>query len=268
MNISSIRQWAMAMIGCLALLDVAGCSTATSELWYKAGKNQVDFDVDSNECLIIAEEMGRQATLTGKRKDLEVFYTTYNNCLYSKGWGHTPPGVKQKKVAVKPLVNREENRIGAFGRSFLIPPQFELISNQIYGFEDVRMQSLQFKSRKNPVYISLIFQQALSRSFDLIDYPVNAPFFLYDRADDNADQADELSWAVFSGDFQGEWIAGIGAYFLIDKNHRISCSITQAIDAPKEDPPPGLRLTRGQKEQIDAFSNLWLKRVKAIFSGS
>ena len=79
---------------CGVLFWTFGC--ASSRMWYKSGCNQVDFDLDNQECRRIAEEISRQATITGKKINLDVFSTSYNNCLFSRGWTHTPPGAEQK----------------------------------------------------------------------------------------------------------------------------------------------------------------------------
>tara|TARA_B100000614_G_scaffold260437_1_gene287288 strand:- start:549 stop:827 length:279 start_codon:yes stop_codon:yes gene_type:complete len=40
-------------------------------------------------------------------------------------------------------------------------------------------------------------------------------FFVYDKGGSPSQQ---IRWTVFTGDFQGSWVADIGAYYLIDSD--------------------------------------------------
>ena len=64
-----------------------------------------------------------------------------------------------------------------------------------------------------------------------------------------------LRWTVFAGKFKGEWVAGIGAYLIVDKNRRITFVLTRNISAPENTPPGGLRLTK--KQEVTAFSDTY-----------
>ncbi|WP_300464831.1 hypothetical protein [Desulfobacula sp.] len=240
------------------VLLVSGC--ASPQLWYKPGHSPVDFDLDHQECLRMAEEIGRQATLTGDRINLEEYNTSYNNCLFSRGWTHTPPGKEQKKGPAVALAQVKGDRIHVFDRQMTLPPGFDLVSNQIAGFEDVRMQTLFFQG-EGQVFLNILIQEALSRKFDVIEYPANDPFFIFEKGTAEQDKR-PVNWTVFSGDYKGDWVAGIGAYYFVDDHHRISLVMTSAIASPGEAPPRGLRLTKTQKLAVDAFSEQWLENIK------
>lgn len=244
------------------MLWISGCASS-SNFWYKPGHSQVDFDIDHRECRMIAEEIGRQATLTGEKINPGVFATTYNNCLFSRGWTHTPPGVEQKKGQAVVLAEVSGNCISVFDRQLSLPPELHLISNQITGFEDVSVQTLVFQG-EGPVFLNITLQQTLSRQFDPIEYAVNEPFFVFEKGTAKAGGG-QVNWTVFSGDFKGNWVAGIGAYYLADKNKRISFVLTQAIQSPMESPPEGLRLTKRQKLEVESFSDQWLEEIKTAF---
>jgi hypothetical protein len=255
----TLRWWYFSLFGVVLL--VSGC--ASPQLWYKPGHSPVDFDLDHQECLRIAEEIGRQATLTGDRVNIEVYNTTYNNCLFSRGWTHTPPGSEQKKGPVAVPAQVKGNRIHVFDRQMTLPPGFDLVSNQIAGFEDVRMQTLFFQGQ-GPVFLNIMIQQTRSRQFDVIEYPANDPFFVFEKGTGEVDKR-IVNWTVFSGDFKGDWVAGIGAYYFVESQQRISFVMTKAIDSPRRDPPKGLRLTKIQKLAVDAFSDQWLGTIKHAF---
>jgi hypothetical protein len=232
-------------------------------MWYKSGNSQVDFDLDHQECQRIAEEVGRQATITGEKIDLDIFNTSYNNCLFSRGWTHNPPGTEQTKAQAKELATLKGNEINVFDRQMSLPQGFALVTNQISGFEDVRVQTLFFQGA-GPVFLNMIVQEAFSRQFDPVDYPINEPFFVYEKGKAGNKKL-PVNWTVFAGEFKGDWVAGIGAYYRMDKNKRISIVMTRDIPSQNESPPVGLRLTKTQKLAVDAFSDQWLERIKGAF---
>ena len=251
---------------CGVLFFFSGC--ASSPVWYKKGNNQVDFNWDNIECIRIAEDVGRQATITGEKVNQKVFTVSYNNCLFSRGWSKTPPGpgTLQKNIpAVQTdnLANINGNIITIFDKQLTMPLQFKIISNQIKGFEDVKMQTLFFQGDSN-LFLNITIQQTLSRKFDTIDYPVNEPFFLFERGESKKGNC-IVNWAVFCGKFYGQWVTGIGAYYPVSKTKRVSIVLTRNINSPVGEPPSGLRLTKSQKLEVKDFSEQWLKSVKLCF---
>ncbi len=114
------------------------------------------------------------------------------------------------------------------------------------------------------MYLNIIIQEAVSRKFARIDYPAKQPFFVYEKG--KTDVRDHsVNWTMFTGDFKGEWVAGIGAYYLFDTTRRISLVLTKGISSPENSPPEGLKLTKLQKMDVDAFSDQWLEPVQLFF---
>lgn len=250
-----------AVLCVLVIFMVSGCG-GKSQLWYKPDHNQSDFDVDHRQCMIIAQEMGRQATITGEKPDPDVVNDVYNNCLFSRGWTHTPPDADEKKRQPHPLAEIEKNRIHVFGDSLRMPDDFYLTGNRIGGFQDVQVQVLTMEG-DGPVYLHMVIQEVVSRQFDPIDYPVKDPFFTFDRGSDTLEDKKRVNWAVVAGDFKGNWMAGIGAYLLMDNSRRINLTLTTDIPAPKQEPPAGLRLTKQQKQAVSSFSGKWLEYIRS-----
>lgn len=244
------------------LMMVFGCGS--SAMWYKPDHNQVDFDLDDRECRIIAEEMGRQATITGERSDPDVYATVYTNCLFSRGWARTPPGKEALPEATKSgepavtLAGIDGQHLHVFGETIRLPDGFRVVSNQIGGFQDVRQQHLVLVE-DGPVVLNLVLQQTRSRQFEFIDYPVDAPFFVFDRGKKKLAGKKQLNWAVFAGDFNGEWIAGAGAFYHMGKDSRMNMVFTAPIPSPAHPPPAGLRLTSPQKQAVTSLSSQWLE---------
>ncbi len=248
----------------MAMVVMAGCGS--SQLWYQPGHNQVDFDLDHQECLRSAQETARQSGITGQKMVLETLDVAYANCLFSRGWTHTPPGEDQTHAHQTAVpVPVDQNRITVFDRQFAVPLEFKLVSHQMGGFQDVKMQTLVFQ-KNEAVFLNMVIQETVSRKFDPIDYPVQPPFFVYDRGTAEKDGI-PLNWTVFSGEFQKNWVAGIGAYYFVGEKKRVSIVLTKSISSQQQSPPKGLRLTRDQKTQVDAFVDQWLEsRAAGFFS--
>ena len=240
---------------------ISGCGSQRS--WYKPDHGQVDFNLDNQECLRIAGDMARAATLTGKKTDPEIFNRVYNNCLFSRGWTHNAPGSETTKLQAVKLARVKGNVLSVFGRQFKLPPDFLLIRNQISGFEDVRMQTLFFRG-KDATFLNIIAQQAISRKFDQIDYPVKAPFFIFDKGK-YGEKKHAVTWTVFAGSIKGYWVAGIGAYHFSGLHKRISLVLTKAIHMPRTLPPEGLRLTKIQEQDVEQCASKWLEILKKTF---
>ena len=165
----------------LALL-MSGCSSSSSQKWYKTGCNQDDFNFDSMDCKRSAEEIARQATLTGNGIDYDVFENSYLNCITSKGWSHRHPESEPNKniVPIK-LVSIHENTLEIFGCQINMPESFNLTKNQISSNGSIRRQTLFFQAQ-GPVYLTLIIQESLSPKFIPTDYPVKSTFVTYSKA--------------------------------------------------------------------------------------
>jgi hypothetical protein len=262
MNKSRCRLIWQVVFLCGMILWVSGCSSS-NKLWYKAGNNQADFDLDTNECIRIAKEVGRQATITGERINPDVYNTTYSNCIFSRGWTHTPPGTEQKSVRPVEMATVKGNEIHVFARLLKLPVDFQLIRNQTSRFGDVNVQTLFFQG-DGPVYLNMDIVETLSRQFDFIEYPAHDPFFVFEKGKGKKKNM-PVNWTVFSGDFKGTWVAGIGAYYLVDKNKRINLVMTKDIPSQNKPPPDGLKLTRIQKQAVESFSDQWLEKVETGF---
>ncbi|MFH2090864.1 MAG: hypothetical protein ABIJ31_00685 [Pseudomonadota bacterium] len=240
---------------------IMGC--ASPQLWYKPGHNQVNFTLDEQECLLIAQEAARQKTITGEKAEQTEFYTIYNNCLFSRGWSHNPPGREQKNVEPAMPAIVDGNQLSVFDKHFVLPAGFNLVNNKISRFEDVNAQTL-FLQGAGLVFLNIYIQETGSRKFDVVDYPIQAPFFVFERGNSKPSGLDE-NWVVFSGEFDGEWLAGVGAYLVVAPTKRIGFVMTKPMSKPESTPPKGLKLAKNQKLELDAFSDQWWDVFKQAF---
>ncbi|MFK5953150.1 MAG: hypothetical protein QM498_08830 [Desulfobacterium sp.] len=237
----------------LALL-MSGCSSSSGQKWYKPGCNQNDFDFDSMDCNRSAKEIARQATLTGNGIDYDVLGTAYINCITSRGWNPTHPDAEPKNIEPIELANIDKNTLAIFDHQINIPPSFKLNQNQIYSHEDIRSQAISFQAQ-GPVYLNLTIQESLSQKFVPTDYPVKEAFIVYDKGPQNNQDASQLRWTVFTGNIKEKWVTAIGGYFLLNPNQRITFTMTQNMGPSPDIPPPGLSITRTQKQKIETFYN-------------
>jgi hypothetical protein len=234
------------------LLVLAGCSGKT--LWYKDGSGQAEFDRDAVECRILADELGRQDTLTGKRPALETRAKAYQQCLFAKGWSHIPPGQSAGDgLEYQPLATVEHGTVKAFGTVLVLPDGFAMTAETDSVHGPMLMQTLSFRGPDN-VFLNLVFQQSRTLSFEPIPYPVDEPFLLYERGvTENGAQ-----WAAFWGRVQGAWVAGLGAYRLHSRLERTTMVLIAPLPEPQGPPPPGLTLDHGQRRAMEEFMERWV----------
>jgi hypothetical protein len=127
-----------------------------------------------------------------------------------------------------------------------------LNQNRIYSHGDIRNQAISFQAQ-GPVYLNLTIQESLSQKFIPTNYPVKEAFIVYDRGEQKSQDASQLSWTVFTGNIKEKWVTAIGGYFLLNPNQRIIFTMTQNTDTSHNTPPPGLSITRTQKQNIETF---------------
>jgi len=243
-----------AFLICL-LVFLGGCGEKVR--WYKPHHYQTDFNRDSLECEAIAHEMARQATITGKDEDLVTFIASYNNCLFRRGWSNNPPAAQNSEgqITAPPLAVSEQGKIQGFGKTVAMPKGFTLLAETSQVAGPIAAQNFQWRDDAS-TFINIIYQKAATKSFDSIDYVVVEPFFLYERGRDRK-KPDFLRWAVFAGEVGKSWVVGLGGYVLAGNNERIVVVVTRPLPGPEALPPPGLRLSKGQRDAADDFMKTW-----------
>lgn len=242
----------------VAVLLLAGC--AGPQRWYNPGHTQTDFDRDSQECGLIAQEFSRQATLTGDREDPVTYELTYNNCLYAKGWSVEQSGAVSGSQAALPLATFENGAVRGFGKTVTLPAGCSLKSHATRSYGPTLLENLFFQGPDRS-YINFTFQKALTRSFDPTAFPVKAPFFLYEQGAWKKNP-DGLRWALFFGRLKGSWVAGLGGFLLVNDRHRISIVLTRPLPPQVKKPLPGLHLGAGQIRAMEKFRAVWLPWLK------
>lgn len=251
----------------LFALIIAGCSSSKGT-WYKSGAGQADFNIDNAQCRVIAEQMGKEATLTGEKISFKAYAEAYESCIYNLGWSKKPPVEKRTETPTgKPelLAELEDRSVSGFNRRFSIPEGFFSTGNRISTAQGIKNQFLTFQNRQG-MALNLTFQQTENRMFEKSDFPVNEPFFIYDKGGEPK-EGEKIKWTVFAGEFQHSWIAGIGGYVLLDPANRVTIILTSEISAPKGIPPEGLRLTENQKNDVNAFQEEWIHNFQTAFGG-
>lgn len=190
-----------------------------------------------------------------------TFATTFNNCLYRKGWHNAPLASSAMPGAEPPRLARPEpTMVHGLGRTIALPEGFTLLTDSVRVLGPTAVQTLVFMG-KDTTYLTLVFQQSAEKVFADIDYLVAEPFFLYNRG--VAERHSPLRWALFAGQTRDTWITGLGGYLLVNKKERLTLVLTRPLSAPEARPPTGLRLSRNQHEEVEKFQAAWLPWLKA-----
>lgn len=248
-------------------LLLTGCGSNQIR-WYNPGHNQADYDRDVQECTLIAEEMGRQATLTGKMIDENAFHMSYINCITAKGWSSTPPPqaqptTPQNNQTVANIARRDaDGTVHGFNLAFPIPNSFVIIANHQESHGPTSAQVILLRG-PDETYINLMFQQVQNYHFMATDYPVKKPFFLYNRGD-KEESSEYLRWATFCGELQDQWMVGLGAYILADKEQRITLAVTHLLPSQQGAVPEGLRITANQHLAAEKFEAEWVAWLQDV----
>lgn len=251
MSVKSLFLQFLAALICLLVL--AGCGGKTQ--WYKEGHSQADFDRDVQECEIIAKEFARQASLTGEREDPATLIRALNSCLYAKGWSNfSPDETAQETETASRLAVYEQGVVRGFKKTINIPPGFILLSDSM-GHSGPTISQTLFFTRDNTTYINIMFQRARVDVFERVEYPVVEPFFLYHRGERM--KRPDIDWAVFTGEFQRDWVVGFGAFLRPGRKERVTIVVTHPLSAQDSQPPTELRLTRDQYHEADLFMEKW-----------
>ncbi len=248
------RKWKILFVSATMLLF--GCGGG--DRWYNQDQTQADFDRASQECEVIAHEMARQATLTGKMEDLETFISTYNRCLYTKGWSTVPPtNVEEDGVTAFALAElRQDNTLHIFGHDLKIPAGFSHIRSSKQNLGPTIMESFLLQG-PDVTYLNVTVQKAVGEKFEPSGYPVNPPFFLYEKGEGKKGK-DTLHWSLFAGKYGDDWLVVLGGFILLSKQERVLMTFTKPLPARVGKVFQGLRLTEAQFAAVEDFRNQWL----------
>lgn len=249
------------------VLLITSC-TFTPDLWYKTGATQNDFNLDSRECEIIAEQFALQQSESGKRIDPANFSQFYLQCLNNKGWSQTKPEAAQSKdqppLPKKNLsLKQKGNILTGFGHRITVPKGFKLLSRQQSQIGPTVMEQFFWQGEEN-TFINVIFQQNNVTTFELTPYPVTNPYHIY-TSGTGQKAKDLLQWSSFFSQIGHEWVMGVGAFYLANKNERLIIVITKNLATPLTPPPQNLILSGNQHEQVEAFSNHWTTWLESQF---
>jgi len=240
-----IMVWFLTPLGC-----------ASKQMWYQEGKGQVDYDQDAQQCILIAKEFSRQATMTGKAEDPATYNRTLTNCLLNKGWSMTPSAKvlagehKDASASVEPLAVIDQGKFQAFGGQVMLPEQFSFVSSSSNGTGPTIVQTYLFSGPRD-TFINVMVQRAMAKDnqFAPTLFRAQPPFFLY-----------EQGWqgTIFCGKMNGQWVMGVGRYYLINKKERITVIVTRSLVEQTSEPEAGFKLSREQFEVVEAFKGEWL----------
>lgn len=250
----------------VAAMSTFGCALWEEDKWYKTGAYQTDFDRDSHECEEVVKSLVTDPH-SGKM-DLLEYITSYNSCLFFKGWGLTPPeaavgpGEGQKVEGESLLADYQGDTVTAFGVSIEIPGDLTLVKREVQRVGPTTVENFFWQDPGKRAFINLLLQESGPLSFMKQPYPVQPPFFVYSPG---KAEFKNLSYTVYSGEFRGSWVGGLGAYYMVNDRQRFILVVTTDLPQQSGPVPSNLRLTKEQHLAMKEFSAKWEPWVQAQF---
>jgi len=108
-------------------------------------------------------------------------------------------------------------------------------------------------------YLVLVAQENISGRFQKIDYPSPPGYELYTGG--RLDKFD-IRWSVFTGRFQQNLVAILGAYIYPSKRQRVSVVFSRFL-TPTGQPIGNFDISEVQKKELESLSATWLAWLKA-----
>jgi len=241
----------------LILFLLFGCAKTR---WYKKGATQWDFNKDEQECLKLAHRTAKEATVGGKKENLEVFITSYERCLYQKGWSKISlEKIKQPSRMSLAYIDKNNVLCGLgirldLGKRFLVVKE----EKKIYGPTILHS----FLIKKEKTFLNIVFQKSLQGIFKKNPYGVGEGYYIYDSF---FSKKDPLSWTVYFGKFKNKWVKCIGAIYFISKKERVIVVISEPLGFPRQK-IPWLGYSAKQIKEVRLFNSKWLKWLKSQFN--
>ncbi len=260
------------------VIGLSGCGGGVPGTWYQAGSGQADFDRDFQDCRRVAESLARQASVSGRHRNPEVYQESLRACIQAKGWSQNPDlanhGDKAKPrgqmarntQASQSGTNQKTQDIPkvetltALGKTISLPFAFDLL--QARASQGNNPSTLFVLSGPGPTTIHALFQEVSQQSFTPIDYPLTGKAMLYLKGW-GSHSKEALRWSVF---FDQEAVV-LGAYLLWNEHQRTTMAISRDLPRPQGKPPPGLHLTKNQRDFVETFTQTWTGWVNSQIQG-
>ena len=142
---------------------LTGCASSP-HYWYKDGRNQYDFDIDSWDCEVVAKQLARDYSDTGRQVDLASYSRIYLQCLAGKGWNQNKPvntaGPAGQPTKVPGLnIKLAGQSMAGFGEKIALPKTFFLRTSKQLQIGPTVMAQFSWQN-KNSTFINVIFQQS------------------------------------------------------------------------------------------------------------
>lgn len=236
----------------LSAVLIAGCGGGQ---WTHPAKGPAELSRDMAECKMLARDIGRNKSHTGKRVELIAYQQALHSCLAQKGWTLADPGKAPEKPASgsQVLLTRSGEGVLNFDQDRIVLPQGVRISKQSVGaFGPVIMDTVDIEGRIGQMEYSgqLIAQKLVTKAkFESILYNLNEPYFTYSVGRTSGG----LRWRSFAVKIGEEWYGGVGSYWPLSRDRRVVITLAATLPGQTGPPPSGCRLTPTQGEALDRF---------------
>ncbi len=220
--------------------------------WHHSRKTLADFNRDACECEILAQNAGKQASQSKSRIVWSAYAKAYDDCLMAAGWSPVSPDSRSSAPHVSAEI--KDDRVRGFGLVLDLPKGFALTGQEQKDLGSTSVASFCFVNPQG-WSLRLDFQKARAARFYPAKYPVPSGLIRYDQGDFGAPE--RLTWTVFCGRVRRVWVMGMGAYFRVDETQRLGMTMTAPLSGPKGPRPVGLALAREQRDEVEAFADVW-----------
>ncbi len=267
----------------LLFFGIIACGDRTN--WYKPGQTATDLAVDQQQCRLIAKELARQESLTPENPNLAIEVDRYGKCMMARGWRPVAaPGIFRKAAGptsaaptsddatvvpgtpAGPHVAVEGRRMQVFGVNVEVPEGFELRTRVSLPDALVSRENLLWRDPQRDVFFQASAQQSHQVTFEEMGYPYDPNKDLLYQASSPADSA--VPWRAICLERGDNLIGLVGSVLRVNNRQRLFLNASIRLPAAEAPPADGLRLSTGQYQAMEGFTETWAAWFESQFPPS
>lgn len=232
---------------------------ASKTFYYRPDGNQYQFDLDSKSCLEHAKRVAQSKMVNHEAApDPVLVQKYYEGCRIAHGWSRIP--LDQRDRA---LWKRKSGNLVFKTFAPELPPGFSPGTESKWVIGPAWTHQIQAEGPDKRTYLVLAAQESMANPFEIIDYPTPEGHVFYTGG--RLDRFD-VHWSLFTGHYQQNLIAILGAYIHLDKTRRVNVVFSRALTSAGP-ALPGYTLSLSQKKELDQIYPVWLSWIKAQTGG-
>jgi hypothetical protein len=196
---------------------------------------------------------GEDHLLQEREPDPKYVRKYYEQCLYIRGWAKIPLDQRDRS-----LWQWKERNLYFETFTMELPSGFSLRTQAKFVVGPAWSHQLQAVGKDQRTFLILVAQKNIADPFEIIDYPLPEGYVLYTKGRlDNFD----VHWSVFTGHYQQNLVAILGAYIYLEKTQRVSLVFSRTLTSAGK-AVDGYTLSLLQKDELDQLYPAWLSWIK------